>query len=197
MSCIIIVDRCGPEGMRITQVFKGSNEANVTWSFPGDIAHDLECFRLSVKRKSGDGDDIYSKNVAATNKNDTITNLRPNMDYVVTVTAIYRDAIERKSSLEHLGELRITCVYIPSVSLERSSPKELKITQDISGSPQAVVEWSFPKECDASLLKFSISATKEGDTHPTFSPMFVDPQLRRHIISGLQSTNYIILGARG
>ena len=74
---------------------------------------------------------------------------------------------------------------------DRSSPKEIRITQEIEGSGQAMIDWSFPKNCPA-LSRFCISATNEGEGRVVCQKS-VTSQERRVTIDSLQpSTKYTV-----
>lgn len=75
---------------------------------------------------------------------------------------------------------------------ERSSPKEVKIEQEIPGSNQAMVKWAFPENYIPSLSHFLI-CVRRGDNQQEVEKRTIASTVRCHMISKLEpSTNYTV-----
>ena len=81
-----------------------------------------------------------------------------------------------------------TCAFFS----DRSSPEGIRITQEVKGSGQAMIDWSFPENCPA-LSRFRISATNEGEGRVVCQKS-VTSQERCVTIDSLQpSTKYTVI----
>ena len=97
----IFTDRSSPQNVKFTQQHSGSCEAMVEWLFPGDTA---ELFRYKLKVEM---DREQTKELAISDvqeKRAVLKSLPLSSKYRVTVTAVYKDKIEKESSAEFFSD---------------------------------------------------------------------------------------------
>ena len=194
----LCIDRCYPEEIEVSQNFPGSSTTRVNWSFPDDVSHELSDFILSVK--AGDDKVICYKNTAAVNRSDTLANLKPGKRYTVAVAAHYKDGIKKMREVEHenMGKSISICFKVCMINqlllftLDRSSPDDIKIAQEIPGSTQAMVGWSFPENCNAALAQFFITIKKEENGRVVYEMPVASQERDVHIANLQPSTKYIV-----
>lgn len=98
-------DRSSPENIKVIPHYSASHEAMVEWSFGGDIT---ELASYIVKAKTDGEQAVESIVHDVQEKKATLKPLHVPSLYTVTVTAVYRDGIEKEISTEfdsRCGEL--------------------------------------------------------------------------------------------
>lgn len=97
----IFIDRSSPQNVEFTQQHSGSCEAMVEWSFPGDAA-ELSCYKVKVEMDRGQPVQLTISDVQE--KTAVLKSLPLSSKYRVTVTAVYKDRIEKESSAEFFSD---------------------------------------------------------------------------------------------
>ena len=77
-------------------------------------------------------------------------------------------------------------------TLDRSSPDDIKITQEIPGSTQAMVGWSFPDNCSTALAQFFITIKKEENGRVVYETPVASQERDVHIADLQPSTKYVV-----
>ena len=95
------LDRSSPENIEVRLCYSASHEAMVEWSFPGDIS---ELAHYIVKAETDGQQAVKTIVHDVLEKKAILKPLHLSSKYTVTVTAVYRDGIERECSVEFFKE---------------------------------------------------------------------------------------------